>query len=98
MNDEDISYDGMTVYRLREGIERFTITDINHPAGSVRAQSEIAVLFDTVSALVGDFSHVPAGANTLYMDGHVKFLKYPSEFPASVAWAKTSSDALSLFE
>jgi len=55
-------------------------------------------MFDTVSAIVSQFSHVPAGANTLYMDGHVEFLKYPSEYPASVAWAKTSSDALSLFE
>jgi prepilin-type N-terminal cleavage/methylation domain-containing protein/prepilin-type processing-associated H-X9-DG protein len=98
MHDEDVSVSGITIYRLREGIERFTITDINHPAGSVRAQSEIPVMFDTVSAIIGDFSHVPAGANCLYMDGHVKFLKYPSEFPASVAWAKTSSDALSLFE
>jgi len=98
LNDEDISSNGTTVYRLREGIERFTITDINNPAASARAQSEIVVMFDTVSAIVSQFSHVPAGANTLYMDGHVEFLRYPSEFPASVAWAKTSSDALSLFQ
>ena len=68
LNDEDISSNGTTVYRLREGIERFTITDINNPAASARAQSEIVVMFDTVSAIVSQFSHVPAGANTLYMD------------------------------
>jgi prepilin-type N-terminal cleavage/methylation domain-containing protein/prepilin-type processing-associated H-X9-DG protein len=78
---------GSTVYRLREGIERFLITDINNPASSAMAQSEVAVCFDTVSEFVGDFSHVPGGANTLYMDGHVEFLRYPSEFPCSRSWA-----------
>lgn len=78
---------GETVYRFREGIERFMITDINNPAAGAMAQSEIAVCFDTVSIWPGDFSHVPGGANTLYMDGHVEFLRYPSEFPCSRAWA-----------
>ena len=78
---------GGTVYRFREGIERFMITDINNPAAGAMAQSEIAVCFDTVSEWAGDFSHVPGGANTLYMDGHVEFLRYPSEFPCSRAWA-----------
>ena len=93
--DEDMAVDepwgnsgGSTVYRFREGIERFMITDINNPAASARAQSEIAVMFDTISTWVGDFSHIPGGANTLYLDGHVAFLRYPSEFPCSVAWAK----------
>jgi prepilin-type N-terminal cleavage/methylation domain-containing protein/prepilin-type processing-associated H-X9-DG protein len=84
---------GSTVYRLREGIERFLITDINNPAASAEAQSEIAMMFDAVSTYVGDYSHVPGGANTLYMDGHVAFLKYPSDFPVSVAWAKVADVA-----
>lgn len=79
---------GSTVYRLREGIERFMITDINNPAGSAQAQSELAVMYDTINTWPGDFSHIPGGANTLYMDGHVKFLRYPSDFPASRAWAR----------
>ncbi len=33
---------GNTIYRLREGIERFLITDINNPASNARAQSEIS--------------------------------------------------------
>ena len=36
-----------TVFRLREGIERFFITDINTPAGSAIAQSELAIMWDT---------------------------------------------------
>jgi len=74
-----------TIYRLREGIERFFITDINNPAGSATAQSELAVMWDAVSILVENFNHVPGGSNVLYMDGHVEFLKYPSEeWPVNV--------------
>ena len=70
---------GNTVYRLREGIERFTITDINNPAAGAEAQSKIFVMFDMVSANVEDFNHVPGGGNVLFMDGHVEFLRYPND-------------------
>jgi prepilin-type N-terminal cleavage/methylation domain-containing protein/prepilin-type processing-associated H-X9-DG protein len=70
---------GNTVNRLQEGIERFCITDINNPAASAQAQSSIFVMHDWISTNVRDFSHVPGGANALYMDGHVSFLRYPSK-------------------
>lgn len=77
-----------TVYRLREGIERFMITDINNPASSAGGQSEIAVMWDTVSLIPSDFCHVPGGGNVLYMDGHVEFMKYPSQkMPMTLSWA-----------
>ena len=69
---------GSTVHRLAEGIERFCITDINNPAAAAMAQSEIWIMHDWISANVRDFSHVPGGANVLYMDGHVAFLRYPN--------------------
>ncbi|MBX3179395.1 MAG: hypothetical protein KF886_18725 [Candidatus Hydrogenedentes bacterium] len=77
-----------SVFRLREGIERFFITDINNPGASARAQSEIVVMHDAVSEEPTHFNHVPGGANVLYMDGHVAFIKYTSEtgeFPANEA-------------
>ncbi len=67
---------GSTIYRLKEGIERFMITDINNPAGSAMAQSEIPYMWDQVNDNVKDFHHVPGGANVLYMDGHVEFIRY----------------------
>jgi len=70
---------GTTIYRLREGIERFMISDINNPAASAQAQSEIWIMFDLISAKASDFNHVPGGANVLYLDGHVAFLRYPNE-------------------
>ncbi len=75
---------GNTVYRLREGIERFMITDINNPAASAKAQSTIWIMGDLVTTDVALFNHVPGGANILYMDGHVAFLKYADCNPAPV--------------
>lgn len=77
-----VGSDGNTLYRLREGIERFLITDINNPGASSKASSVIPVMWDHISTKVQDFAHVPGGGNVLYLDGHVEFLKYPSSrFP-----------------
>ncbi len=75
---------GDTVYRLREGIERFMITDINNPAASAQAQSTIWIMGDNTSAGVASFNHVPGGANLLYLDGHVSFMRYQEAGPGPV--------------
>jgi len=83
---------GNTIYRLREGIERFLITDINNPAASAIAQSELAIMWDYIDAAPDDvdrFNHLPGGCNVLYADGHVEFLKYPGEPPVHPATAAT---------
>ncbi|MCX5771111.1 MAG: DUF1559 domain-containing protein [Candidatus Hydrogenedentes bacterium] len=56
-------YGNITMYRLREGIERFFITDINNPAASAKAQSEISFCFDKVSTDVTEFNHIPGGSS-----------------------------------
>lgn len=82
---------GDTLYRLKLGIERFLITDINSPAASASASSTVPVLWDHVSANADAFAHVPGGGNVLYMDGHVAFHKYPApRFPVSVDCARFS--------
>ena len=79
-----------TASHLKDGIERFLITDINNPAGSAKAQSNLPTTIDawgiikkvdnttgdTMAAAITSFNHLPGGANVLYMDGHVEFLKY----------------------
>jgi prepilin-type N-terminal cleavage/methylation domain-containing protein/prepilin-type processing-associated H-X9-DG protein len=82
--DQDMPYThadlgDVTAYRLREGIERFFITDINNPAASATAQSSLPVMWDRVAVNPAGFSHIPGGGNILYMDGHVEFIKYPSK-------------------
>ena len=65
-----------SIPRLREGVERFFITDINNPAASSRAQSNIVMMHDAVSEGGTHFNHLPGGTNVLYMDGHVGFLRW----------------------
>jgi prepilin-type N-terminal cleavage/methylation domain-containing protein/prepilin-type processing-associated H-X9-DG protein len=81
---------------LREGIERFMITDINNPAGSAEAQSTIPVIWDASEVNggytdgVSMFNHVPGGGNVLYLDGHVAWVKYPAEHTQST-WMMTKN-------
>ena len=81
------------LFRVREGAERFMITDVNNPAGSAKAQSTIPVLVDGMTdslhvsgsfdsrKIASRFNHAPGGSNILYMDGHVEFIKYPGKYP-----------------
>jgi prepilin-type processing-associated H-X9-DG protein len=77
----------MAFPRVREGVERFFITDINNPASGSTGQSTLVVMSDAftlVDRMESDrpgvtggamqkFNHIPGGANVLYMDGHVEF-------------------------
>ena len=72
----------VTLLRLRSGVERFFITDVNNPAQAAQAVSTIPVSWDT---LVTDFgnpvknevNHLPLAANVLFMDGHVEHATFP---------------------
>jgi prepilin-type processing-associated H-X9-DG protein len=72
---------GNTLFRLRDGIERFMITDINNPAGSAQAQSSVWIYTDRLSSDISQYNHVPGGAIVLYMDGHVEFIRYKQKAP-----------------
>jgi prepilin-type N-terminal cleavage/methylation domain-containing protein/prepilin-type processing-associated H-X9-DG protein len=85
---------GNTLYRLREGIERFLITDINNPAASSIAQSDVPVMWDMIAtnpSSTNQFNHSPGGINCLYMDGHVEFIKYLNKYPCSSSMASKLS-------
>jgi prepilin-type N-terminal cleavage/methylation domain-containing protein/prepilin-type processing-associated H-X9-DG protein len=81
---------GSTVMRLREGVERFMITDINNPAASALAQSQIWIMHDLLATNPTHYNHVPGGANILFMDGHVEFQRYEQggEAPANEPLAR----------
>jgi prepilin-type processing-associated H-X9-DG protein len=80
---------------MKEGIERFFITDINNPAAGAMAQTTLPVMWDAWSTeghlhaqlfgydkgAVARFNHVPGGCNVLFMDGHVEFMKYQGGMP-----------------
>jgi prepilin-type processing-associated H-X9-DG protein len=97
-----------TSYNLiKEGIERFFITDINNPAASSSAQSELVVMYDywasSLSMIpsggeVARYNHVPGGSNVLYMDGHVEFIRYGTEYPLFIPDASTGALASAMDE
>ncbi|MFO7974553.1 MAG: DUF1559 domain-containing protein [Candidatus Hydrogenedentota bacterium] len=93
---------GDILYRLREGIERFLITDINNPAAGNRAASEIPVMWDHLTAKRGYAAHGGSGINVLYLDGHVEFLRYlgvhGTQFPATAAHCVSSGTYNHLFD
>ncbi len=74
-----------TVYRLRDGIERF----LNKTASA----SEIPMMWDNVFKKgegadynIPFLNHQPGGGNVLYLDGHVEFIRYPLQFPYTRVW------------
>lgn len=97
-NDHTLNHPALgdvPLMRLREGIERFFITDINQPAASSLAQSELAVLWDNLSVDPTRFNHVAGGSNVLYMDGHAAFVRYPGEeFPVNSYMAYVTNATL----
>jgi len=74
---------GSVINHLKEGLERFLITDINNTAASAKAQSTVFVMWDRLSTIPSKFNHVPGGANVLFMDGHVEFIRYPGKAPVN---------------
>jgi len=80
---------GDTIRRLRDGIERFLVTDVNNPAANAHAQSDIPIAWDVIMRMGEHYNHIPGGGNTLYLDGHVEFIRYASgdagEFPFNMA-------------
>ena len=109
MDDDGVTRMPPRANRVREGAERFLITDINNPAASAMAQSTIFVMFDAITGnnidsfqnatwgsggnVIAQFNHVPGGSNVLYMDGHVEFLRVDDKPPLLMKNLATNSTA-----
>jgi prepilin-type N-terminal cleavage/methylation domain-containing protein/prepilin-type processing-associated H-X9-DG protein len=82
---------GSVLNRLSAGVDRFLITDINSIfTGDEVGSSVVPIVWDQISTLISEFSHVPAGQNVLYLDGHVDFHRYDvnsTAFPVSPMYA-----------
>ena len=84
---------GSTIYRIREGVERFLITDIGNPASSAIAQSSVPVMWEWTTN--HSMSSQPGG-HVLYMDGHVEWVPYPGKFPMTPTFQKRLSEISAL--
>ena len=71
------------IYRMKEGNERFMITDVNNPQVAALAQSSVFVMADLFGNIgaIQFFNHVPGGCNVLFMDGHVDWIPYVAPAP-----------------
>jgi prepilin-type processing-associated H-X9-DG protein len=82
---------GSIMNRLSAGVDRFLITDINTIfTGDEVGSSVVPIMWDQISTNISQFSHVPAGQNVLYLDGHVDFHRYDLTsvaFPVSPMYA-----------
>jgi prepilin-type processing-associated H-X9-DG protein len=63
--------DEITIMHLKEGIERFLITDINNPAASAAAQSDIPVMWDMASTTDSDDQYLYADVCSTPHNGKV---------------------------
>ncbi len=88
-----------TFFRIRDGINRMFIEDINRPGMTAVPETRIPLLFDTM-ALYGRYlpNHVvPPGGNVLYMDGHVEYMRFPDKkldppyTPDLVEWLRANT-------
>lgn len=82
---------GDKILRLRDGVERFLITDVNATGASVYAQSQITIMWDIICDDPKHFNHVPGGSNVLFMDGHVEFLLWPGARGPAGTWEHPTS-------
>ena len=64
---------GGRICRVRAGVERLFITDVNNPASAAMIQSSIPLFIEEPHHLD------PPGGNVLYLDGHVEFQRYDPE-------------------
>ncbi|RJP68727.1 MAG: DUF1559 domain-containing protein [Candidatus Abyssobacteria bacterium SURF_17] len=89
---------GDIVYRLGANVDRFLITDINVTiTGKETGATTVPIMWDQISTLISEFSHVPAGQNVLYLDGHVEFHRYEkgsTTFPLSPMYAAINGDTV----
>lgn len=65
-------------HRLSKGVERFLTTDVNSAAAAAEAESTLWVMLDLFADVrhLLHFNHLPGGANVLYLDGHVEYIRY----------------------
>lgn len=82
---------GSTVNRLSTAVDRFLATDMNVILSDAQTGSSVVpVMWDQISTNITEFSHVPAGQNVLFLDGHVEFKRYDrasTAFPVSPIYA-----------
>ncbi|MBI4830441.1 MAG: DUF1559 domain-containing protein [Candidatus Lindowbacteria bacterium] len=89
---------------MLSGLVAYTWLDVSLPistilTGAESGSSAVPVMWDQISTNITEFSHVPAGQNVLFMDGHVEFYRYDrasTKFPVSPLYAAVNGGVESI--
>lgn len=86
-------------FRVKDGVNRLFIEDVNRPGLTAVPETRIPLLFDTMSVYGRHLPNhvVPPGGNVLYMDGHVEYKRFPDKqlqppyTPVLVEWLRANT-------
>lgn len=68
-------------FRLGKGVEIFFTTNYSDPEAAAKTRATIPVMFETFDS--PGFGRDPDGANVLYLDGHVEYIRFGAAFPVT---------------
>lgn len=79
--DRKIETPSKDFFRLGRGVEVFFTTNYNDPGAAAKTRASLPVMFETFDS--PGFGRDPDGANVLYLDGHVEYVRFGTEFPVT---------------
>jgi RNA polymerase sigma factor (sigma-70 family) len=79
--ESDIDTADRMLRRLKRDVEFFFVENRSDPRAAANTRATIPIMFETVESTV--FGRDPDGANVLYLDGHVDYVRFGSQFPVT---------------
>lgn len=77
--ESDIDTADKMLRRLKKDVEYFFVVDRGNPMAATSIRASIPIMFETFNSKA--FGRDPDGANVLYLDGHVDYVRFGSKFP-----------------
>ena len=79
--ESDIDTADRMLRRLKRDVEYFFVENRSDPQAAANTRAAIPIMFETMESTV--FGSDPDGANVLYLDGHVDYVRFGSQFPVT---------------
>jgi len=77
--DADLITTHGTLYRLRPGVEKHFVGDVQDEAALLEARKRIPIMFESMNRKAG---HPCDTMHVLYLDGHIEVIPFSKRFPA----------------
>lgn len=79
--ESDIDTADKMLRRLKRDVEYFFVTSRSDPQAAANTRAGIPIMFETFESKA--FGRDPDGANVLYLDGHVEYVRFGTKFPVT---------------